>query len=215
MSDSLIAYWRNWNDTDMNIPITSEGYIFKYTISHQVSNDGMYEWVCCKSRKKLYSFIKYFILPSIQLSRTIGVKENTICLDVMDYDDAIAYLDNPELDNYVEHVETYKRWFKEIDNLEKEDASIDELKLYIDAISLEIDYHEYVYVELDLFENISSLGKALIENSEEDGFLDILESELEISKDEILEIFHDTDNNKFMLNKIIELLTNILTEPVE
>ena len=214
MSNNLIAYWRNWNDEDVNIPITSDGYIFKYTISHQVSNHGNYEWVCCKSIKKLYSFIKYFILPSIQLSRTIGVKENTVCIDVVDYEDTILYLNNPNLDNYTEHVETYKRWFDEIDKLEKKEASIDELREYIDKINLEIDYNEYIYVELELFEDISSLGNALIANYEEDGFLDILEVELKMSKDNILELFNNIDSNKFMLKKITDILTGILTEKI-
>lgn len=208
MSENLIAYWRNWFDSEINIPITSDGYIFKYNIFHQGSDDGCYEWVCCTSKKKLYSFIKYFILPSIQLSRTIGIKESTVWLGVENYDDTIAYLNNSKFDNYQEYIETYKRWFSEIDKLEQGDASISELRNIITKICLEIGYSEYIFVELDVFENISSVGKTLVEDFESDNVLDILELELKMSKEQILELFDNINDNKFMLNKVSNILAD-------
>lgn len=210
MSENLISYWRNWLNSEINIPITPEGYMFKYRIFNQESNDGMCEWVCCTSKKKLYAFIKYFILPSIQLTRTIGLKEGIACLFVENYDDTISYLDNPKLEDYKEHIETYKRWFNEVEKLEKEDASIDDLRKCIKGISSEVDYRTYIFVELDLFENISSVGKKLVEDFEKDDNLDILELELEMNKEQILELFNNINDNKFMLSKI----TNILIDRI-
>ena len=97
-----------------------------------------------------------------------------------------------------------------MDKLEKENTDIEELAKFIDKIQSEIDYHEGVYVGLELFENISSVGKTLVKNYEEDCFLDILECELEMSKEEILELFNNIDNNKFMLKKIMDILRDRL-----
>lgn len=66
-------------------------------------------------KNKLYAFIKCFILSSMKLLRAIGINENTVCLFVLDYDDIIAYLDNSKLADYYEYIETYKRWFNEIE----------------------------------------------------------------------------------------------------
>lgn len=208
MSGNLIAYWRKWCDEEVIIPITPDGYIFKYGIYNQNSNEGNYDWVCCTSKKKLYAFIKYFILPSIQLSRTIGIKENTVCLFVLDYDDTIAYLVNSKLDDCQEHIETYKRWFNEIDMLEKASAEFSEIRKYITKVCLDVDYRKYIYVELDVFENISSVGKTLIEDYEEDEVLDVLELEMEMDKEQILELFNNIDSNKFMMEKITTLMIN-------
>lgn len=208
MSGNLIAYWRKWCDEEVIIPITPDGYIFKYGIYNQNSNEGNYDWVCCTSKKKLYAFIKYFILPSIQLSRTIGIKENTVCPFVLDYDDTIAYLVNSKLDDYQEHIETYKRWFNEIDILEKAGAEFSEIRKYITKVCLDVDYSKHIYVELDVFENISSVGKTLIEDYEEDEVLDVLELEMEMDKEQILELFNNIDSNKFMMEKITTLMSN-------
>lgn len=208
MSGNLIAYWRKWCDEEVIIPITPDGYIFKYGIYNQNSNEGNYDWVCCTSKKKLYAFIKYFILPSIQLSRTIGIKENTVCPFVLDYDDTIAYLVNSKLDDYQEHIETYKRWFNEIDILEKAGAEFSEIRKYITKVCLDVDYRKHIYVELDVFENISSVGKTLIEDYEEDEVLDVLELEMEMDKEQILELFNNIDSNKFMMEKITTLMSN-------
>lgn len=208
MSGNLIAYWRKWCDEEVIIPITPDGYIFKYGIYNQNSNEGNYDWICCTSKKKLYAFIKYFILPSIQLSRTIGIKENTVCPFVLDYDDTIAYLVNSKLDDYHEHIETYKRWFNEIDILEKAGAEFSEIRKYITKVCLDVDYRKHIYVELDVFENISSVGKTLIEDYEEDEVLDVLELEMEMDKEQILELFNNIDSNKFMMEKITTLMSN-------
>ncbi|MBS5937601.1 hypothetical protein [Clostridium sp.] len=208
MSNNSIGYWRNWYTSEITLPITKDGFIFKYSIINQNSNDGNSDWICCNSKKKLYGFIKYFILPSIQLSRSIGIRENTVCFFVLDYDDTIAYLDNPELDNWHEHIETYKRWFNEIDKLERLDAQFNEIRDFINKITLEVDYRKYIFVELDLFENISSVGKTLIEEYEADDVLDILESDMDLSKDQIIDLFENINSNKFMLKNIVNLLTD-------
>lgn len=210
MNENLIAYWRNWFDSEIKLPITTDGYIFKYSIYHQGSNDGNYEWICCTSKNKLYSFIKYFILPSIQISRTIGIKEESIYLGVENYDDTIEYLENSKCDDYIEQIETYKRWFNEIEQLEKEDASIDKLRECVRKITLEVDYRKYIFVELDVFENISSVGRSLVKEYEDDEVLGILECELEMNKEQILELFDNINDNKLMLSKI----TNILTDRI-
>lgn len=211
MSENSIAYWRNWIDSEIELPITADGYIFKYIIFNQVSNDGNYEWVCCNSKNKLYSFIKYFILPSIQISRTIGVTEETIYFGVENYDDTIECLENSKCEDYIEQIETYKRWFDEIEKLEKEDASIEKLRDFMKSIVLEIDYRKYIVVELDVFENISSVGRTLVKEYEDDGVLDILEDELQMSKEQILELFDNINENKLMLRKITNILTDRIT----
>lgn len=210
MSENLIAYWRNWLESDITIPITSDGYIFKFSLFNQCGNDGARDWVCCTSKKKLYSFIKYFILPSVQLSRTIGILEKETIFAVEDYDNTLMYLENSKADNYLEHIETYKRWFDEIDKLEKEDASFKQIRDYVEKISLEVDYLKGIYVELELFENINSVGKTLIDDYEKDEVLPILEFEMELSKEQILELFENIDSNQFMLGKIVDLLVTRL-----
>lgn len=206
MSENLIAYWRNWIQSEKELKVTKDGYIFKFTIINQHSNEGVMDWVCCSSNQKLYAFIKYVILPSIQVSRSVGMKPAKVYFDAVDSDDVIGIFENYNGDNKHEAINTFKRWFSVISELEKNDAPFDEVSKYIDSICSEVDYREGIFVDIQLFLNISQVGKTLIKEYEEDDMIDVLENEMKLNKEEIEELFNNINDNKFMLNKITTLL---------
>ena len=49
-----------------------------------------------------------------------------------------------------------------------------------------MDYRKYIFIELDVFENISLIGMTLVEEYEEDEVLDVLELEMEMNKEQRL-----------------------------
>lgn len=210
MSENDISYWDNWLEREIDIPITRDGYIFNYKIINMNSSGYLTDWVCCTSKDKLYSFIKYFILPSVQLTRTLGKQENITCCIVLDYDETLCYLDDSSIEDYQDQMNTFTRWFDDIDEMEKRDVPLKELRDYLNDICLEIDLSEGVFVDLDVFENISSLGKTLVEDYENDNVLGILELELEMNKEQILDLFENIDENPFMMKRITEFLINRL-----
>lgn len=177
---------------------------------NESDNDGVRDWVCCGSKKKLYSFIKYCILPSIQVTRTIGLMNGGVIFGVFDYDLTITMMENSKAKNYEKHMEIFKKWYDEVDIMEKEDAPFTSIRKFIHKLCEAVRPEEGIFLDLDLFENIKSVGKTLIEDYEEDGMLGILETEMEMKKDEILALFDHINDNKFMMKKIDEFLCDRL-----
>lgn len=211
MSENLLAYWRSQLDEDKEIEITADGYMFKYIIANQYSGDVLQNWVCCTSKKKLYSFLKNIILPSISISKTVGIIENIAFLDVMSYDETIDILSSPKIENSITEINRFKSSYDEINKLEMEDAPFDKIKEFVTKITLEVDYREGIFVEVEVFKNISDVGKELIKAYEEDGMIDVLESQIELSKVEIENLFNNITDNKFMMKKINTLLNERLS----
>lgn len=173
------------------------------------SNEGVKDWVCFTSKDKLFSFIKYLLLPSIQITRTIGARESQAYLDVCDYNKTIKLLETFKISCYEHAIEDYKRWLKEIEIIENNEYNFESIRNFIKNINSEINRKEDTFLDVQLFKNIKSVGNSLIKQYEDDNMLDILESEFELNKDEIEDLFECIDNNKFMLKKVLVLLNEI------
>lgn len=206
MSENLMNFWEKWIDGEEDVDVTKDGNIIRYSIINRQSNDGVKDWLCFSSKDKLYSFIKYLLLPSIQITRSIGIRDSEVYLDVCDYDKTIKLLETFKLEGYEKSMDDYKRWIKEIESLENNDYNFEDIRNFINKISHEISSTEGVFLELKLFEDIKSVGNTLIKQYENDNMMDILESKFELNKDDIKELFQNIDKNKFMLKKILILL---------
>jgi len=206
MSKNLINFWEKWIDGEDDIDVTADGIILKYSMINRKSNDGVKDWVCFNSKEKLFSFIKYLLLPSIQITRSVGIRDSEVYLDVCDYDKTIKLLETFKINGYEQAIGDYKRWLEEIEVIENNEYNFESIRSFINKISSEVNIHEDTFLELHLFKNIKSVGNLLIKQYEDDNMLDILESKFELSKDEIEDLFERIDNNKFMLKKILVLL---------
>lgn len=63
-----------------------------------------------------------------------------------------------------------------------------------------------IYLDLAIYKNIKSVGKALIEEYENENMLDYLEETFGVHKDDIEEVFENINENKFMQKKILSFL---------
>ena len=61
---------------------------------------------------------------------------------------------------------------------------------------------------IEVYENIKEFGRQLVSDYEEQGMIDQLEIQMELSKDAIVELFSNIDNNPFMLKRINEFLNS-------
>ncbi|MBU5487118.1 hypothetical protein KQI77_02935 [Clostridium sp. MSJ-8] len=208
MGDNLIPYWEAWLQDEIEIPMNKDGYVINYSIINMVSSEGVGEWLCCNTLKKVCSFIKFVLLPSVIITKVIGKNENQVYLDVSNYQETIDMLEECEFDGYKEAIEEYTSCFQELEMLEKHNASWQDIKKLLDYINYSIDIQEGILVNLQLYENISSVGKTLIREYEEQGMLAELEDIMELKKKEIEELFDNIDNNEFMMKKISILLNS-------
>lgn len=208
MGDNLIPYWEAWLQDEIEIPMNKDGYVINYSIINMASSEGVGEWVCCNTLKKVCSFIKYVLLPSVIITKNIGKNENQVYLDVSNYQETIDMLEESEFDGYKEAVEEYISCFHELEMLEKDNASWEDIKKLLDYINYSIDIRDGILVNLQLYENISSVGKTLIREYEEQGMLAELEDIMELKKKQIEELFDNIDNNEFMMKKISILLNS-------
>lgn len=210
MSASLIPYWEAWLSDEITIPVTLDGYVINYTVVNMNTKEGIGDWVCCNSEKKLYSFIKYVLLPSIEVTKYIGVLENEIYLDVSSYEETIQILEDVEYDKKEDAISEYEACFDQLDRLEKRNASLEEIKELLEYINYTSDYKEGIYVSIQLYKNIKSVGKELINEYEKQEMLDELEDTFEMKKQGIEELFDSIEENEFMLKKITVLLNSKL-----
>ena len=208
MGDNLIPYWEAWLQDEIEIPMNKDGYVINYSIINMVSSEGVGEWLCCNTLKKVCSFIKFVLLPSVIITKVIGKNENQVYLDVSNYQETIDMLEECEFDGYKEAIEEYTSCFQELEMLEKDNASWQDIKKLLDYINYSIDIQEGILVNLQLYKNISSVGKTLIREYEEQDMLAELEDIMELKKKEIEELFDNIDNNEFMMKKISILLNS-------
>lgn len=206
MNESLIDFWKKWIDGVEEIDVTTDSIILRYSMINKRSNDEVKDWVCFASKDKLYSFIKYLLVPSIQLTRSIGIKESQVYFDVCEYDQTIKLLETFKIGSYERDIEDYKKWFEETEILENNKYDLENIRNFINRVSNEVANTADVFLELQLFENIKSIGNILIKQYEDENILDILESKFELSKEEINDLFESIDTNKFMLKRILVLL---------
>ena len=206
MSESMIGFWENWLDEEIDLPITKDGYILKYCLVSEYTNEGVKDWICCSSDKRLFSFIKYLLIPSIFISRAIIKKEKNVFLDVMSYNETIDILCELCGDEEDIIVKTYIQWFDKAEQLEKEKADFDKIAKFIKEINNSIHYSTGIYLDLAIYKNIKSVGKALIEEYENENMLDYLEELLGVDKEHIEEVFENINENKFMQKKILSFL---------
>lgn len=212
MSNNLIEYWSKIIYNEVQVDIDPDGFIFKYTIINMFTNEGVKNWISCNSWRKLFSFIKFVILPSVQLSKLIGIKEDSVVLGVFDYDITLGIIEESRIEGWKEILAEYKELFQEADDLEMGEYPFSELKEFVEKIASAVDYREGLYVSLDIFENISRVGKELIEKYENEDMLDYIEDFMEMSKEEILELFENINENPFMKKKILSLLNERFLE---
>lgn len=208
MGDNLIPYWEAWLQDEIEIPMNKDGYVINYSIINMASSEGVGEWLCCNTLKKVCSFIKFVLLPSVIITKVVGIKENQVYLDVSNFEETIEILEESEFDGYEEAIEEYTACFQELERLEKSNASWKEIKGLLDYINYKVDIKDGVLVNLQLYENISSVGKTLISEYEEQGMLSELEDIMELKKSQIEELFNNIDNNEFMMKKISILLNS-------
>ncbi|MEG0772038.1 hypothetical protein [Clostridium sp.] len=210
MSANEIAYWRNWINNKQEIPITEDGYIVRYTLANQHSGNWVRHWVCCTSQKKLYTFIKYVLLPSIIISKNMGLKDGEVYLDVCEYDETIGILEHAAEEGYEKALEDYIKWFEEMKTIEDKGADFKEIRSFLNKVSSENDFREGLFLEFGVYENISSVGRTLIREFKEDDMVEDLEDMMELSCEEIENLFDNIKGNKFMLRKITTLLNERL-----
>ena len=186
----------------------ANGYVINYSMINMRKNEGVGDWVCCSSIKKLISFIKYVLLPSVIITKIIGMQENKLYFDVSTYEETIDILEEGEFDGHNEAIDEYSACFNELDKLEKTSAGWTEIRDFLQYLNNSIDYRDGLLINLQLFKNIKSVGKDLINEYEEQNMIEELEAAFEMDKEGIEDLFDNIENNKFMLRKIGELLNN-------
>ena len=208
MGDNLIPYWEAWLNDEIEIPISCDGYIINYSMINCKSKQGVGDWLCCNSRKKVFSFIKFVLLPSVIVSKNVGVQEDQVYLDVSSFDETIDILEENEFEGYKDAVEEYKVCFEVLEKLEQDNADMKEVKEILDYINYKVDIKSGILVNLQLYDNIKSVGTTLIKEYEEQGMLSELEKSMGLKKEEIQDLFQNIDRNEFMLKKIGILLNS-------
>lgn len=205
MGYNLIYYWENFLDKyiDKEIEAKIDSFMLKFYIINQDSNETFYKWFSFSNKEELLGFIKFIALPSAYCSRAFGEKENSVLITAAVYDDVLELLENNIVGVDNEVINNFKKDYEKIEAIEnKEEFDLEMIKKFCDGFGDFLDYKSKVFSNIEVYEDVKTLGTELINDFEKDGMLDELERQMNMSKEEIEEMFLNIDKNPFMLKKI-------------
>lgn len=205
MSYNSLYYWKNFLEKDKETFVNSDSYILNFYIVNQNTSEIFYKWYSFVNTNELLGFIKFVVLPSGYYSRIFGESDGTVIITAESYDGALELLNNnivrvdkPLINNFNEDY----CLIQEVEN----DFNLESLKKFCNSFTSHLDYNDIVFSWIEVHKNIKEFGVQLVNSYEKDGMIDELERQMEMKKDEIIELFSSIDDNKFMLKKINDFL---------
>lgn len=213
MSYDLIYYWENFLDKyiDKEIEAKKDSYMLKFYIINQGLNETFYKWFSFSNKEELLGFIKFIALPSAYCSKAFGEKENSVLVTAAIYEDVLELLRNNNVGVAKDIIDNFKKDYKKIEEIENnQNFDLEMIRIFCKDFGYPLDHNTKVFTDIRVYENIKTLGKELINKFEQAGRMDELEKQMNMSKDEIENMFLNIDNNPFMLKRINTFLDSKL-----
>jgi hypothetical protein len=207
MSYNSVYYWENFLEKDKENGVKANSYIPNFHIINQNTNESFYKWYSFNNENELLGFIKFIVLPSGYFSRIFGEVNSEIIVTASTYEEALELLNNNNVRVDCNLSNNFEEDYSIIEEIEKE-FKLDVVEKFCDSFNSHLDYKGNVFSNIEVYKNIKELGDKLINQYEEDGMIDELERQMEMPKEEMVELFSNLENNTFMLNRISEFLSS-------
>ncbi len=205
----LIYYWQNYLINQENVEFKANSYVLKFSLINSYSRDYFCNWYSFKDSNELIGFFKYILIPSIYITKVFGKSENTIFLDALGYYETIDIIEESEDDDKNEILQEIKEVYKILDNL-KENFCIKKFKRFINKINERDIKKNGIFTRMEFFEDVKEIGRDLVKEFESDDMLDELEKQMDLNKNQIIDLFDGIEKNPFMLKRIGTYLSNTL-----
>lgn len=205
MSHNSVYYWKNFLEKDKAADVKPNSYVLNLHIVNQNTSGYFYKWYSFDTKEEVIGFIKFVALPSGYYSRIFGKEDNDVVIGAESYNSVLELLYNNIVKVDEELIANYKTDYELIEEVEK-NFTLDLLKKFCDSFNSHLNFRGTVFSGIEVYENIKEFGKQLVSDYEEDGMIEELEGQMELSKEEIVELFSNIESNQFMLKKINEFL---------
>jgi hypothetical protein len=200
-------YWKNFLEKDKETFVKPNSYVVNLHIVNQSTSDAFYKWHSFDTEEEVIGFIKFVALPSGYYSRIFGKEAGDLMIAADTYDSVLELLYNNIV--RVDHtlIDNFKADYELLEEAEK-DFNLDLLNDFCHSFNSHLNFKDIVFSGIEVYENIKEFGRQLVSDYEEQGMIEQLEIQMELSKDEIVELFSSIDDNPFMLRKINEFLNS-------
>ena len=205
----LIYHWQNYLINQENLGFKPNSYVLKFSLINSYSRDYFCNWYSFKNSSELIGFFKYILIPSIYITKAFGKSENTIFLDALGFYETIDIIEECENINKKEILQEIKKVYKMLDNI-KENFCIEKVKKFINKINKSDIKKCGIITRIEFFEHVKQIGRDLVKEFENDDMLSELEKQMDLNKNQIIDLFDDIDKNPFMLKRIGVYLSNTL-----
>ena len=121
----------------------------------------------------------------------------------------IDIIEESEDDDKNEILQEIKEVYKILDNL-KENFCIKKFKGFINKINERDIKKNGIFTRMEFFEDVKDIGRDLVKEFESDDMLDELEKQMDLNKNQIIDLFDGIEKNPFMLKRIGTYLSNTL-----
>ena len=192
-----------------SIDIKPNEYILKFSLINSYSRDFFCNWYSFKSQQEIIGFIKFVVIPSTYITKAFGKEEDTIFLDALEDYEAIEIIEESKNYNKLDILKEIKQDYKIINSL-KDNFTLEKLKNFISLTNSKSNIMFGIFSKLEFFKNVNEIGKELVKEFEDDNMLDKLENNMDLNKNQILDLFDGIDKNPFMLRRLGTYLTNTL-----
>ena len=186
----LIYYWQNYLINQENVEFKANSYVLKFSLINSYSRDYFCNWYSFKDSNELIGFFKYI-------------------LDALGYYETIDIIEESENDDKNEILQEIKEVYKILDNL-KENFCIKKFKGFINKINERDIEKNSIFTRMEFFEDVKEIGRDLVKEFESDDMLDELEKQMDLNKNQIIDLFDGIEKNPFMLKRIGTYLSNTL-----
>lgn len=176
--EAKLEEWHYYINKNLNTEINIEDDILRVTLTNQ-GNSKISEFFTFTSKKKLVSFLKEVILPSVTISSFYSKQSVSIYLrthaDVLEVIDRCTDYFNKKISK------AYLDVYDELSKLEKkENISYKDIEKCISFFEYNFDVYNEVYISLDYGEGVKDYLKKFINEYQENEGIEILEKQLKV-----------------------------------
>ncbi len=154
----------------------------------------------------LLGYIKYIALPSGYCSRLFGKIEGEVIICAETYDVIVELFKSSGEENAAELIDCLHKDYALLEEIDKENLKVENLGEFCNSFNQHLSYKDIVFSNIEVLNNIKEVGFNLISEYEEVGMIEQLEEDMGLTKEEIVEMFSNIYENKFMLRRVEEFL---------
>ncbi|MBC2399356.1 ribosomal protein S8 [Clostridium tetanomorphum] len=210
-------YWENliitgqniWDSHFMNLPLNEKSIFINTSIIDYQQNIFENNWCCYPNILATLGFLQYVYLPTAFFN-ILNCKADELFVPICSSEEFISELN--KTDKYITYMNPSQNFDKYILELNtywtlNENACIDKLKNFCKKFNNAWNKQDTI-LSINIFLKPQEIAEYIMNDKNDTVFLEVIEEEIGLTKDELFHLCNNLYNNEFMKKNFVELLNN-------